>query len=212
MSRCPIALAALVLVLVADAGSAQQLPWAYEVRFRAAGAADAIYLGSDRQPRHGDESGPLWYAMSPTGPDGLVRTDSRTDFGTQTLYRFGYGDWTLSETFPAAAADGAFDLIWRFTAANGDTADGIARGVIRADGFFSSGTGNFGVGLSQSVELTLSGQRADVLFQATKGETASRIEMTVTELPPPAETPEPATLVLAGVGLLGAGLWRKRRN
>ena len=61
------------------------------------------------------------------------------------------------------------------------------------------------------MDLTLGGQKARVEFHGVNNESVSRIEMTVTALDV-AETPEPATALLAGIGLAGVGVRRWRRK
>ena len=70
-------------------------------------------------------------------------------------------------------------------------------GFISADGFSTSGTGNFTIGLSEEREITVDGRNAKVHFGTRESESQSVITMTIT--PEPAPTPEPGTLALAGI-------------
>ena len=74
-------------------------------------------------------------------------------------------------------------------------------GFISADGFSTSGTGNFTIGLSEDREITVDGRNAKVHFGTRESESQSVITMTIT--PEPAPTPEPGTLALAGIGIAG---------
>ncbi len=211
MSRSLIALASLVLV--ADAASAGLFPWPYYVRFQAANGTQSILLGTDARPGDGDVPPTPVYLTYTTGGFGPLRIHFQTATGPESLFEFGYGQWEVSATPPptATTAVNAFDLYWGF-AGSAVSASGIDRGSISASDIYTSGTGNFVLGLDETHDITLDGRRALVRFHATNDDEVSRIEMTVTELPPVAETPEPATLLLAGVGLAGVGVWRKRRT
>lgn len=211
MSRSLIALACLILA--ADTASAGLLPWPYYVRFQAANGAQTILLGTDTRPGDGDVPPTPVYLAYPTGVFGPSRIHFQTATGTESLFEFGYGQWDVSDTpLPAeTTAVNMFDLHWGFQGPT-ETAGGTDRGSIAVSDIYTSGTGNFVLGLDVTHDITLDGRRALVRFHAVNEESVSRIEMTVTELPPMAETPEPVTLLLAGVGLAGVGLWRKRRK
>jgi PEP-CTERM motif len=201
------------VVLGSAVATAEPLPWSYEIRFKAAGFKDTILLGSENWDGGQDGQSSLWYATLGTYGPGIRMTGSETEMGRTTLLGFSNGTWSLSEAPPPAetTSEGAFDLFWTFTAANGEMTTGSERGSISAGGFFTSGSGNFMVGLDVTREITMNGKRVAVQFSAMNSESASRIEMTVTNAPL-AETPEPATLLLAGVGVAGVGLFRKRRK
>ena len=211
MRRSLIVLASLVLA--ADAASAGMLPWSYYVRFQAANDAQTILLGTDTRPGDGDAPPTPVFLTYTTGGFGPSRINFQTSTGTESLFEFGYGQWEVSATPPptATTAVNAFDLYWGFQGAT-ESVSGIDRGSISASDVFTSGTGNFVLGLDETHDIILDGRQALVRFHATNDDELSRIEMTVTELPPVAETPEPATLLLAGVGLAGVGVWRKRRK
>jgi hypothetical protein len=106
-------------------------------------------------------------------------------------------------------------LSWGFTPWGGTTDRvGSTTGTISTSGLFSNGTGNYVIGLDHEETMTLGGRTATVRFNGVNTESGARIDMTVTELAgqPPAETPEPGTLVLGGVALVGGvGAWWRRR-
>lgn len=101
-----------------------------------------------------------------------------------------------------------------FTDAEGNSATVRETGGLHASSLLSSGTGNFNIGFDGHHEVTLGGRRARVMF-GRRGWSESRVYTTfeVNELTP-SETPEPGTLVLGGIAIVGGiGAWvRKRRG
>ena len=209
-----LALGTLAALLFAAAPSfAGPLPWNHYVRFGAADGADNILLGTDTRTTYdsvtGAETSTPVFLIYRTGGFGPTRIDFQTEPGTTGLFSFGYGNWDIVETLPEHTVANRFTLSYGF--GNSPDATGVVEGTISADGAFTSGTGNFLIGLSEDRDLTVGAERARVHFGSRGSESASHIEMTVT---PITDTPEPATLALAGLGIagvLGARLRRRLR-
>ena len=205
--------ALLVSAVPAFAGP---LPWNHYVRFGAADGADNILLGTDTRTTYdsvtGVETSTPVFLIYRTGGFGPSRIDFQTQPGTSGLFSFGYGDWDIVESLPEHTVANRFTLSYGF--GNSPDATGVVEGTISADGAFTSGTGNFLIGLSEDRDLLVGSQHARLDFGTRGSESASYIEMTITPIPPVAETPEPATLALAGLGIagvLGARLRAARR-
>lgn len=215
----------LIAVLTMSAvAPAEPLPWSYYVRFNSPDGTNGIRLGTESQstfdPATGSDTVTPYQILFPTDPGnyGRVRINYQTEPETVTLFSFSYGDWVTARSIPDGKnySDGVFALRWGFQGThNGisaNTVTGAAYGSISASGIFTSGSGNFWVGLDHEEVISLDGQQAYVRFQAVNGEESSRIDMTVTPIPSVA-TPEPATLLLAGIGLAGvAGVATQRRR
>ncbi len=189
---------------------AEPLPWNYYVRLAPAGDAPALILGSEIRGEYNHETGvetnALTYALLPGGPAGSTRIHFETATGTTQLFTFGYGNWEYTENPPAGAVSSLFDLHYGF--GNSPGATGTIQGRINAGGFFTTGTGNFTIGLDETREVEVEGQRARVHFGVRESESFSAIELTVTRL----ETPEPTTFALCGIGLAAAVISRFKRR
>ncbi len=203
-----------LLVLIAGSATAGPLPWNYYVRFGAPDNAQNILLGTDVRTTFDpitrtETSTPVFliYRASGFGPS---RIDFETPVGTTDLYSFGYGDWAIVEALPENTVSNRFTLAYGF--GNSAGASGTVEGTIFADGAFTSGTGNFTLGLSEDRELVVGNQRAKLQFGTRSSESATHIIMTVTPLAPLSPTPEPATLALAGIGFAGVLITRLRRR
>lgn len=205
------------LLLTAVPSFAGPLPWHYYVRFGAADGAENILLGTDTRHDYnhatGVETSTPVFLIYRTGGHGPTRINFETQPGTTGLFSFGYGNWDIVESLPENTVANRFTLSYGF--GNSPDANGVVEGTISADGAFTSGTGNFLIGLSEDRDLLVGGQHARLNFGTHSSESASYIEMTITPTPPVAETPEPATLALAGLGIagvLGARLRRRLRG
>lgn len=190
------------------------LPWSYYVRFGAPDSADAILLGTDTRtsfdPVSGAETSTPVYLIYRTYAFGPSRINFETPPGPTDLFSFNSGNWEIVETLPANTVANRFTLNYGFENRDAVFVSGVVEGTISADGAFSSGTGNFTIGLDEERELDIAGQRARLVFGVRESESASTIEWTVT--PEAAKTPEPATLVLAGLGFAGVLGARFRRR
>ncbi|MFZ1906540.1 MAG: PEP-CTERM sorting domain-containing protein [Steroidobacteraceae bacterium] len=142
------------------------------------------YLNSDTLDVHSSGSGTLYLCVTETGLSGPISTRALSSFASAELPR----GWTVSETTYADAANAAFG-----------TADTLGTHAFATTGLATSVTP---LSIAGTFSLT-------EIYQITAvggGTTSDSIDI--------AETPEPATLALLAVGLLGTaiGLRRRRRN
>ena len=204
-----------LLMLAGPAALAGPLPWNYTVRFAPSGNAGAILLGTDTRYEYDHLTG-----VETATPVSIILKDSerfasgQAYFGTIDLFMFHHGMWNLTEGMwnstespPSNTISNQFVLEYDFTDAG---PHGSLGGTISADGVFSTGTGNFTLGLTDQPGLYLEGIDARLQFGVRESESQSVITMTIT--PEPAPTPEPATLALAGIGLAGLLGYRVRRR
>ena len=197
-----------LLALMAGSATAGPLPWNYTMRFAPAGNAEAILLGMDTRSGYDPVAGvetatPVWIVLK----DSKRSASGQAYFGTTDLFMFHHGMWDLAESPPSNTVANQFVLKYDFTGAG---PAGEIGGDIYADGVFTSGTGNFTLGLSGDRELVVGNQRAKLQFGIRESESHSVITMTITRDVSP--TPEPATLALAGIGFAGVLVTRLRRR
>ena len=201
-----------LLVLIAGSATAGPLPWSYYVHFGAPDNAQNILLGTDVRttfdPMTRTETSTPVFLIYRTFGFGPTRLGFETPPGTTDLHSFSYGDWAIVETIPENTVSNRFTLNYGY--GNSAGASGIVEGSIFADGAFSSGTGNFTLGLSADRDLVVGDQRAHLHFGTRSSESQSVITMTIT--PEPLSTPEPATLALAKIGFAGLVITRLRRR
>jgi PEP-CTERM motif len=201
----------LILVLFASAPASAQLPWSYYVRFDAADGAHNILLGSDVSPD--PDGGTPVSVVYTTGGFGPSHIDITTPVGTTDLFAFGHGNWDIVETPPSNTVANRYVLNFGFTPhGSGATVSGQMEGTISASGVFTTGTGNFNLSVDhRPIDL---GGLVLVQFGTRQSESQSVITMTVAPSidGPVAETPEPTTLALAGIGLVGVVGMRMRRR
>jgi hypothetical protein len=152
------------------------------------------------------------------GNYGMVRIDISTKAGApESLFTFWPGFEATVETLPAdkRLSPGIFQVSWGFTpwGDGGGQVVGSTTGTVTADGLFSSGTGNYVIGLDHSERVTVGGRAALLRFNGVNTESGASIQMTVTP-DAPTETPEPGTLILGGIAVAGGlgAWWRKRRR
>lgn len=149
-------------------------------------------------------------APMPTGMTATAMTGDATGLRVATASKSGY---TLGELFPADARDSVFTVTLSLTdAASGQTGELVFTGLptltlgpaVDSPGALTLGFEGSGV---QSV--TLGGLRYDVRLGTGGSDTESYLTADVTCTH---DAPEPATLALAAVGLLGAAGLRMRRR
>lgn len=210
-----------VLLASAAVASAEPLPWSYYVRVNAPDGYDGILFGTEVRPPDTDGGAAVRYShiwdTEPMWNYGMVRINISTMPGVpESLFSFGPGFEETVETVPAdkRLSPGVFQLAWGFTpwVDGSGGAVGSTTGTISADGLFTSGTGNYRIGLDYSERVTVGGRSALLRFNGVNTESGATIQMTVTP-DAPSETPEPGTLILGGIALAGGlGAWvRKRR-
>jgi len=180
-------------------------------------------LGGETKPAGADGGSAESYSHlwdTGVGNYGMVRIDISTETGTpETLFTFGPGFATTVETLPAdmRLSPGIFQLSWGFTPWGDGSGQvvGTTTGTISADGLFTSGTGNYVIGLDHTESFSLNGQAVELRFTGVNRESGADIEMTVTpqELTSAPQVPEPGTLVLGGLAAAGGlAAWRRRKN
>jgi|HubBroStandDraft_1064217.scaffolds.fasta_scaffold35105_3 hypothetical protein len=142
------------------------------------------YLNSDTLDVHTSGSGALYLCVTETGLSGPISTRALSSFASSELPR----GWTVSETTYADAADTAFG-----------TADTLGTHAFTATGLATSLS-------ALSISGTFSLTEIYKITAVGGGTTSDSIDI--------ADTPEPATLALLAVGLLGTaiGLRRRRRS
>jgi hypothetical protein len=218
--------AAWVVLISSAASLAGPIPWTYSATFKPANGADGIVLGNETfwemDPVKGGEKGTAYFILSNVTKSGYSASGSETPTITPqtpnnsvTLFDFGYGAWTTREQLPAnqTLAMNRFVLEYAFADGQGETYRGSVEGLISASGIFTSGTGNFSIDLDHTDTVKLGNRKAKVRFWGSNNESHSVILMDVTDV---VETPEPATIALAGMGLAGVlgyrGRWLRKRQ
>ena len=190
--------------------------WSYSVEFKPADGASTILLNDSvySQNRYVTYSGNL--SAWPVTTDYI--------YPRTYPFTFGLGAAEVSNIPPAAGtyALNAFDLYWKFTDKSGASQAGTARG--KAYGSISSPDDDprwpmrtFWLSLDSDNLVVLNGVQARVKFGIVDGRTDSGFPLTsifvdVERVEQPLATPEPATLVLAGIGLAGLVGRRLRRR
>lgn len=217
------ACAALAAVLLsAVAASAGPLPWSYYVRVNAPDGFDGVLLGSGLKPSAidgGPDAGDSTIWDTGVGNYGMVRINTETPTVTETLFTFSPGFEQSVPSLPAGKSysPGIFQLSWGFTPWGDGSGQvvGTTTGTISADGLFTSGTGNYVIGLDHTESFSLNGQAVELRFTGVNRESGADIEMTVTPLESTSapQVPEPGTLVLGGLAAAGGlAAWRRRKN
>lgn len=222
MNRLLLTVVSVVSVLAS--ASAGPIPWMYSATIRPADGADGIFLGHETfweyDPVAQSEKGTTYNVLSNVTKTGYSTSGTETPVITSqtpnnsvSLFDFGYGAWTTTLQLPAdqTFAMNKFTLDYAF--ADGDsqseTYHGSVEGSISASGIFTSGTGNFWIGLNHTDTVQLGNRKAKVRFWGSNNESHSTIFMDVTDV---VETPEPGTLALAGIGLAGLAGFKLRRK
>jgi hypothetical protein len=206
VTRLRIALA--LAAAAAGTAAAEPLDWNYTATFRPAGESTGIVLGGEVKP--GVDT-PFVVLLRPGGPGWKPPASGDVPPGERVeAFAFAHGDWELTTVPPREpVSDGRFTLALTFTDAAGNTGAVSADGTIRASGVFTSGTGNFTLGLSGSEAVSVGGRRAMVTFGTRESESVNRVVFQLDAMPT-TDTPEPGTLALAGAGLIGLVGWRVR--
>lgn len=148
-------------------------------------------------------------APMPTGLAVTAMTGNATGLRVATASKGGY---TLGELFPADARDSVFTVTLALTdAASGQTGELVFTGLptlTLGPALGSPGTLSLGFEGAGTGSVTLGGVRYDVRLGTGGSDAESYLTADVTCVH---EAPEPATLALAAVGLLGAVGLRGRR-
>lgn len=218
----PACAALAAALLSAVAASAGPLPWSYYVRVNAPDGFDGVLLGSGLKPSAtdgGPDAGDSTIWDTGVGNYGMVRINTETPTVTETLFTFSPGFEQSVTSLPAGKSysPGIFQLSWGFTPWGDGSGQvvGTTTGTISADGLFTSGTGNYVIGLDHTESFSLNGQAVELRFTGVNRESGADIEMTVTpqELTSAPQVPEPGTLVLGGLAAAGGlAAWRRRKN
>lgn len=216
MSRT--AIACLMLFASAAVATAEPLPWSYYVEIDAPKGYDGILFGTEvRLPETDGGSGMTYYHYWDLsgGIPLMWRGNYQTPLGTETLFTL--TSWPAHEKSVTSLpvdkklSPGVFQLSWGYLGSRlPEMEGGSTTGTISADGLFTSGTGNYTIGLDYEERVSMSGRAARIRFEGVNRESASEITMTVTEIAP--GVPEPCTVVLGGIALAGGvGAWRRHR-
>lgn len=218
----PVCVALATVLLSSVVASAGPLPWSYYVRVNAPDGFDGVLLGGEKKPAGSDGASADSYSHfwdTGMGNYGMVRINTETPTVTQTLFSLSPGLEQTVQTLPAGKSfsPGVFQLSWGFTPWGDGSGQvvGTTTGTISADGLFTSGTGNYLIGLDHTESISVNGQAATVRFTGVNRESGADIEMTVTPLETTTapQVPEPGTLVLGGIALVGGvGAWWRRRG
>jgi hypothetical protein len=206
------------LLVPAAVATAGPLPWSYYVRVNAPTGFDGVLLGSSKMPATTDGGPePEFYHLWDTqlGNYGMVRINFETPTGTETLFAFspGFEESVLSLPAGKSFSPGTINLSWGFQGQT-EIVTGDAGGTLTASDLFTTGTGNYVIGLDHSQTVTLDGRTAVVRFTGENTENGSRIDMSVTPIEQTAapNVPEPGTMILSGTALGGFGVWWRRRR
>lgn len=206
------------LLVTAAVSTAEPLPWSYYVEIHTPKGNDGILFGTEVMPPESDGgSGVTYYHYwDLSGGIALMwRGNYQTPLGTETLFTL--TSWPAHEksvtSLPAdkKLSPGVFQLSWGFVGGLRDLAGGSTTGTVSVDGLFTSGTGNYTIGLDYEEWVQMSGRAARIRYDAVNRESDSEITMTVTEVTP--TVPEPGTFVLGGLAIAGGvGAWRRRKK
>lgn len=163
------------------------------------------------------QSGPTGEPVTVMGtvplPAGMAVTEFAGDDGRVRVATAGKGGYTLSEFTPIDARDTVFTLTLTLTdAASGTSGDLTFTGrpaLLVGPDLGSPAEVTLGFEGPGSGSVTLGGRRYDVTLGTDESDSGSYLTADVTCTH---ETPEPATLALAAVGLLGAAGGRRVRR
>jgi hypothetical protein len=175
-----------------------------------------LYLGTFNFPDGALDGGPGAVLGTAALPTGLGTTQFMGDAANVRVASVGKGSYTLTDDALKRALP-VMDTVFTLKLTVTDTASGAAGdltftgrpilllGPTRSSphelalGFDGAGTGS----------LTLGGRRYEVSLDTAESDSGSYL---VADVSPARGTPEPATLALAGVGLLGVVVLRRRQN
>ena len=199
-----VPLLALVALVAPPAAVAGPMSWSYRTTIEPVSAfPNMIPSGYLALPNTDPAQAGAWTRL-PGGAEG-----SADGSATISLASASRGDYQTGSPPPGPGAAAGFRMLLEIT----DGASGLVghtqfggRGVLLSAGPESE------LQAGDEVLLDLGRHRYDITARAGGGEETARIfaDVVVTDLPT-AATPEPATLLMAGLGLAGVGLRRVRR-
>jgi hypothetical protein len=205
--------AVLALLLTAPAASAGPIRWHYSGSVEAANGGPFVQFGVEEQqwfdPATGD-AGVTPYQI--LGRIDATFTGAGTDRETIHAASYDVTDLQAFQIGDAWALNRPMHYFLRVTVVDvdsGQSADLEYIGIGRSNGFFLTGTGVISLNLEPRTNLfTLGNHSYSVSARVRESESAAHIEL---DIEVTHANPEPTTLALAGVGLMGVLVRRRRR-